>query len=181
MDRRIRKTRGQLLTAMVGCLEKTDWEDLSIRQICDAADIARSTFYLHFQNKSELLDYAFGFLAEEMRDAPRSRSLDADGTFGSLPIIFEMMTQRNHGFLFRRNNGSTSANMANRRLASVLRELLEEEARQSKFSGTLTGPKIEFIAAGIFAAIEHWHLQELPERTNSVVIRELDELISKLL
>ena len=41
--------------ALVTLLEKKDFEYITIKEICDAAGVNRSTFYLHYENTSDLL------------------------------------------------------------------------------------------------------------------------------
>jgi len=41
--------------ALVALLEKKDFEYISIKEICDTAGVNRSTFYLHYENTSDLL------------------------------------------------------------------------------------------------------------------------------
>ena len=41
--------------ALITLLEKKDFEYISIKEICDVAGVNRSTFYLHYENTSDLL------------------------------------------------------------------------------------------------------------------------------
>ena len=41
--------------AIITLLEKKDFEYITIKEICDAAQVNRSTFYLHYENTSDLL------------------------------------------------------------------------------------------------------------------------------
>ena len=41
--------------ALIALLEKKDFEYITIKEICDAAGVNRSTFYLHYENSSDLL------------------------------------------------------------------------------------------------------------------------------
>ena len=41
--------------ALIILLEKKDFEYISIKEICDTAGVNRSTFYLHYENTSDLL------------------------------------------------------------------------------------------------------------------------------
>ena len=180
MDRRVRRTRNRLVEAMVRCAEDGDWDAVSIQQICDAADVARSTFYLHFQNKSELLDYAFASLGEEMRAAARTRSLDADGALGVLPVLFSLMVDRDHAFLFSRNRPTIATLLIGWRLKAVIAEMIAQEfAGSARFRAT-EQHTVEFIAAGIFAAIESWY-QKREKRPVADTIVDLDAMIWRLL
>ena len=41
--------------ALITILEKKDFEYITIKEICDTAGVNRSTFYLHYENTSDLL------------------------------------------------------------------------------------------------------------------------------
>lgn len=55
-DRRIRKTKKALHTALADLLQKKDLRDISIRELTDAADIHRGTFYSHYQDIYDLYE-----------------------------------------------------------------------------------------------------------------------------
>jgi AcrR family transcriptional regulator len=55
-DRRVRKTKDALGRALMGLLRKTPWDEITILMICDRADVARSSFYAHYDGKIDLLD-----------------------------------------------------------------------------------------------------------------------------
>ena len=55
MDRRIARTRQQILSAFQGLLFSRPYDEVTVKDVVDAADVARSTFYEHFSDKRGLL------------------------------------------------------------------------------------------------------------------------------
>lgn len=55
-DRRVRKTQTAIKDALITLLEKKRFEEITIQEISDLADVNRSTFYTHFIDKYDLLD-----------------------------------------------------------------------------------------------------------------------------
>lgn len=54
-DRRARRSRQAMLTALMALLGEKSYAEITIAEITDRADVSRPTFYLHFKSKDELL------------------------------------------------------------------------------------------------------------------------------
>lgn len=55
LDRRVRKTRKLIQDALFALLIEMPYRKIRISQITERADISRSTFYLHYETKEDLL------------------------------------------------------------------------------------------------------------------------------
>lgn len=55
MDRRQRKTREAIFAAFTQLLSKKDFNQITVGEIIEAADVGRATFYSHFETKDFLL------------------------------------------------------------------------------------------------------------------------------
>ena len=54
-DRRIQKTKGLLHEALFSLIVEKNYETIVVNDILDRANVGRSTFYSHFNNKDDLL------------------------------------------------------------------------------------------------------------------------------
>ena len=50
--------------ALIELLEKKDFEYITIKEICQAAGVNRSTFYLHYENTADLLKETTGYITD---------------------------------------------------------------------------------------------------------------------
>ena len=58
-------TAARMDEALLALLEKKEFEFITVREICEAAGVNRSTFYLHYENTRELLDESVGALQKK--------------------------------------------------------------------------------------------------------------------
>lgn len=59
MDIRVIRTYDQLTSSLVSLLESKSFEELSVSEICEHAKVHRATFYKHFNDKYEFLNFCF--------------------------------------------------------------------------------------------------------------------------
>lgn len=97
LSRRVLKTRREIYQAMSALLQSKPYSKITIQDIIDKAEIGRSTFYLHFGTKDELLfsliQYIFNSFLEKIP------------SFSDYPYLFpveEFFThvQQNHRILY---------------------------------------------------------------------------------
>ena len=55
LDRRIQKTRKVLLESLISLMLEKDYSTISVTDITEKANVGRSTFYAHFEDKEQLL------------------------------------------------------------------------------------------------------------------------------
>jgi AcrR family transcriptional regulator len=54
-DRRAQRTRQTLSHALVALIQEKRYDAITVQDICDRANVGRSTFYAHYQDKDDLL------------------------------------------------------------------------------------------------------------------------------
>ena len=55
LDRRVVRTRKMLAAALLGLMQEKNFDEITITDITERADMNRATFYLHYGTKEELL------------------------------------------------------------------------------------------------------------------------------
>lgn len=65
-DLRVTRTRKLLCTSLMNLMQTTSFDKLSVNDICNKAMVHRATFYNHFNDKNDLLNYAIDEIQEEL-------------------------------------------------------------------------------------------------------------------
>lgn len=87
-DRRARRSRKLLKESLLELMKRKSFAEISVRDVTDAADMNRATFYLHYSGTAELLQSVEGDLLEELQaliDAHMQQTVAE----GSLEPVFE--------------------------------------------------------------------------------------------
>lgn len=110
LDRRTRKTRAAISDAFWKLMQEKDFEEITIQDITDAADIHRATFYLHYQDKYDWLEKSITQLLQGLIDLDSNTLLingettekTFTGTFEYFDAHFEFYSimLKNKGTLF---------------------------------------------------------------------------------
>jgi AcrR family transcriptional regulator len=127
-DRRIQRTRALLLSALLDLIVEKGYEDISVQDIVDRANVGRSTFYKHFLDKRELLltgvEGLQGLLTQQRtaQDASAAPSVHLLG----FSLLLLQHVQGNFRFC-RALLGPHSGAIVEPRVEHILTDLLREE------------------------------------------------------
>ncbi len=69
-DRRVERTRELLQKALIELIGDHHYDDITIQDIVDRANVGRTTFYLHYNNKEELFSSCHGNIVSEFHFGP---------------------------------------------------------------------------------------------------------------
>jgi AcrR family transcriptional regulator len=101
-DRRVKKTLQSLQNALVALISEKGYEAVTIQDILDRADVGRSTFYAHFENKDQLLHYILLRLSEVFEERNKQlaerRSNLLDHSSPTLPFKILLFVEDNRHF-----------------------------------------------------------------------------------
>jgi AcrR family transcriptional regulator len=114
-DRRVERTRESVLSAFRSLFFERGYEAISVQDIIERANVGRSTFYDHFQNKDEVLHDSLTPVL-----LPLAQTLDAHDLPPQLAPMLEHM--RENAASSKRIFETTSRNAVARLLAALIEE-----------------------------------------------------------
>ena len=74
LDPRVKRTRSLILRSFESLLAEKGFETISVQDVTDKAEVNRATFYAHFHDKYELLDYS---ISQMFKQEIEKRTLNA--------------------------------------------------------------------------------------------------------
>jgi AcrR family transcriptional regulator len=175
VDRRVARSKRRLKEALLALIDERDYEAITVGDITRRADVGRSTFYVHFTSKEDLLFDGFeaALLALARQEAPRG---SRPGFRFSLPLLRHIGTQRRFAL-------ATMVHGANARIrkqtlaifANVVRhELARASPRRPGGDARLLDAQVHAVA-GAFLGLVTWWLTEgsrvTPEAVDQVFQR----------
>jgi AcrR family transcriptional regulator len=170
-DRRVRRTQAAVRGALVDLIIERGWDRFSVQDLCQRADVGRSTFYLHFADKDDVLAGAFADLGQELR-AQLARS------GASRPLAFSrglLDHAHEHLRVYRALIGRRAAHVVQAKIRALVFELVREDVATRLPAGTRRDAVAAFLAGALFELLI-WSLEAKPPTT----AEEADALFQEL-
>ena len=157
-DRRISRTRRALKEALTDLILEKGFEEVTVQDVIDRADVSRSTFYAHFIDKDDLL---MSILADLDVPGPDTSSWTAnDPAFGWTLDLFRHFGSGRR--LFKAVASSQSGALARRETTQRLETLARAELSRLKAAQRLDGFRLELLVrflVGTFIGFMDWWLR----------------------
>jgi AcrR family transcriptional regulator len=96
-DRRSLRTRATLFKALSDLMTERRYEDITVQDIIDRANVGRSTFYDHFVDKEALAEAMFVYHMDLLVEAMTPERFDAEN-FLPGPELFDHLRERSQMF-----------------------------------------------------------------------------------
>jgi len=178
VDKRIERTYNDLQKGMRALLGTHSWDEITVNALCKKSGVSRSTFYIHFKHKDDLLDSLLLQFEQAMRMTNNGRSIRDTGTFKFLPILLiHVMDNRD---LFAKNNTSVGGYPVAIRFHNLITRLVKFELETSFETNPPSADTIQYLSGGIYAALVGWSVNT-DDALHLDFLQRLDELNKKLL
>jgi len=181
IDRRIARTRGVLQRALTSLILKKGYEAITIQDICDEANVGRSTFYAHYTSKDDLKRKGFDHLRKELVDRQRDAQA-VPGDIGERSLGFSLTMfehARDHIDLYRALVGGRGGTVSLGQIRQILSDLVRNEfaATTDKNSADIVPRElvVQYVV-GAFMAVMTWWLDggaKLPPKRIDAIFRRL--------
>jgi AcrR family transcriptional regulator len=163
-DRRVQRTRNMLLDAFLDLMIEKGYEAITVQDVIDRANIGRSTFYLHFTDKENLLSSSIGQLMEFIKEQSRIRiesSSDSGFRFGfSLAMLQHAQShKRIYKAIVGKKGEAPVMWRMKEMLVGLVREQMPTPAPGNAIPKDLT---VDFVIGTFMTVLSWWMDQNMP-------------------
>ena len=164
IDRRVARTRATLHHALLRLIVERGYDAISVQDICEAADVGRSTFYAHYTGKDDLKRSGLDHLKVALKGHAHAQGVG----LGFTRTLFD----HGQGFVghYRALKGGLGAAVSLEALQTVLFELVAEALPPdgTQFERDL---RVRFVAGALISVLTWWldnGAVESPEAVNGL-------------
>lgn len=158
-DRRVIRTRGLLKEALVELVSEQPYEEITIREITDRADIGYATFFRHYDGVDDLMLEFFSGIVEELEsltDRHEGRYFEQEGQ-----RLFEHVAE--HQALYRGIlNSHTFTHKLRAHFTQMVQKHLFTHAQEISSSLIPIDIAAQHMVASILGLIDWWLANDLP-------------------
>jgi AcrR family transcriptional regulator len=161
-EKRKLRTRNKLKEAALELLLSEGYEKLSVQEITDRADLGRGTFYVHFDNKS---DVVWSIVKDGIEAEDRAAHLDFSESMPPQAEFYGYVRMFRHAAqnrdLYLVMLGARGSSTLTGRVQDYLAREFEEEMQDSPIYRDLSGPPkiVAQIVTGAVVRLIIWWLQ----------------------
>lgn len=160
-DRRIQKTQKLLREALFSLIHEKNYDSIVVKDILDRANVGRSTFYMHFGDKDELLVSGMHDMLRSVQAAglPPSAKPYEQIIWFSLPIFEQIHQHRGAG---EARIGTRGRAIIHEHLQKVLTELIADDVKKHFQSQRKTAAQIpsdivvQYVASTFILVLNWW-------------------------
>ncbi|MEH7417029.1 TetR/AcrR family transcriptional regulator [Neobacillus drentensis] len=177
VDRRILKSQDAIKKAIIELMSEKGFDQITLQEIADRANVSRRTVYLHYMDKFDLLDKLIEEHINELRGLAESAS-DLNFIDGNL-IWFEYF--ENHYLFFSTMLASKGAHSFRRQFLEFVMEGLKGEVdlTEGKNNGINEEVILRFIAGAYVEIVEWWYTNGMPN-TPQTMAEQVGILIERI-
>lgn len=171
LDRRVVRTRRALREALLSLILEKGYDAVTIEDITERADLGRTTFYLHYRDKEDLLLESIAALTEELRKEVVMASLQQWNLIGGdqAPILEVFRHAAENATLYRiilQGQGATkTASLLSSIIADAVLEFIDMRSKQVKRKFHPQVPLnvfAHYFAGSMLGLLTWWLEQDMP-------------------
>ena len=152
---------------MMSLMSEHGWDRLNVQDICDRADVGRSTFYVHFDSKEKLLAFSLDGLRQALLDTCLTKD-ETDSSVMSIArgLLEHLYTQRKLAQVIL---GRRSGQIVHARFREMVTQLMAADVSRFAAPGWERDASVHFMSGALMGVLAWSADAKSPPPVDSVV------------
>lgn len=160
VDRRILKTQDALKRAVIELMSEKNFDDITLQDLSDRANVSRGTIYLHYLDKFDLLDKLIEEHIDVLRESCRAAS---ELEFTESNLIWTEYFESNYSFFSMMLASKGAPYFRGRFLDFLIEEFTNEvDVTKGKNEGLNQDLIVRYVASAYVGVVEWWFTNKKP-------------------
>ena len=175
-DARVQRTRDQLGQALIALIVEKPINDVTVQDVLDRAGVGRSTFYLHYRDKDDLLVSQLEMFLEFMSTALSVRN-DKSNRVAPVAEMFEHIGNQNKLYRVLSDSGHLKDffDLAEGYFARGIERRLKESGRLAKVPQRELAARASALSGSLLSLLRWWL-----DRGEKESPQEMDEMFHRM-
>ncbi|TBL79029.1 TetR/AcrR family transcriptional regulator [Paenibacillus thalictri] len=166
VDRRILKSQSSIKTAFLELMSEKSFDEITVQDIADKANVGRRTVYLHYLDKYDLLDK---LIEEHFNELRRLCKLSAELSFVDATVVWFEYFEKNHSFFSTIIASKGAASFRRGFLKLVIEELeVELNIKEGVNKGLSKDIVVKFFGTAVVGIVEAYFSNEITDPARAV-------------
>jgi AcrR family transcriptional regulator len=166
VDRRILKSQEAIKNAFVELMAEKGFDKITVKDICNAANVGNRTFYLHYLDKYDLMDK---LIEEHMQKLRMLCDPLSDISFKEAHIIWFEYLEEHYLFFSTMLLGQGAFSFRKHFLELVMEEIKSDESfSKGKNEGFSEAIILPFLGSAIVGVVESYLMKGIPDPIEEV-------------
>ncbi|WP_152622655.1 TetR/AcrR family transcriptional regulator [Archangium violaceum] len=181
MDPRVHRSRAMLRDALLALIRERGFDAINVQDITERAQLNRSTFYLHYRDKDELLTHIMRDMLSELSRRSQPLGDSTERLHRTLTDWFQHADE--HAELYHLMLGQSGMRAYQIQLRNILEQLMSRELEGAALPPGLEGvplPVVNRFLTSAFLGVLEWWLDRRSPHPPEGMARWLGALTSLL-
>ncbi|OME78201.1 TetR family transcriptional regulator [Paenibacillus sp. FSL A5-0031] len=169
MDRRVLKTKEAIMKAFVELIAEKNFEQVTINEIAERANVNRGTVYLHYVDKLDLLDQCIEAYLTQLFESCMPAEDTAQPSAKTLILrTFKYLEQ--HAFIYTTLLTSKGVPTFRNRLMEGMQQGIEDHLDMSGINQDMNKEiMVQFLTSAAIGLLEWWIIRSMPYPAEDIV------------
>jgi AcrR family transcriptional regulator len=182
-DKRVIKTKEKLVNTFMKLLSERDFENITVNELCETADVRRATFYKHFTDKYDFFKYVVTTLRTNFDEEwGRTKSSGIEAYFTKYAFLLIDFFDENEKVIKNICRSPVSSAMLSILISENFyktRAVMDAAKSMGKLYAHSTDVLSSMLVGGVFHALLNWIISK-KQMPKEELKREISDIISKI-